>query len=270
MSALLTLRFTRVSPTRHRFEYRRADGTGEAIEMETRSLLTHDLLHYAVESEAHLKGSFYGILGKIGGYEELSGRRRRGAGRRDRHHRAGRRGADGRAAAGGPRRGRLQAQARRVPRSLRRARAALVHAGLRRRGARADAPAHRPLESDAVRRDAWNWSSLPRSGEGRSARSGGRVGESERHRRRVWRRTSPPDRSAVFPPHEGEGDRGLATTRPATGSSASASGSTAAGLAGVGAGASNSKASLPSFSTTLTWPPLDQACRTGSRRPAAS
>ena len=40
--------------------------------METRSFLTHDLLHYAVESEAGLKGSFYGILGKIGGYEELS------------------------------------------------------------------------------------------------------------------------------------------------------------------------------------------------------
>ena len=68
----LTLRLTRISPTHHRFEYRRPDGTGEAIEMETRSLLFHDLLHFAVESEAGLKGSFYGILGKIGGYEELS------------------------------------------------------------------------------------------------------------------------------------------------------------------------------------------------------
>jgi len=72
VSAALSLRFTRISPDRHRFEYRRADGTGEAIEMETRSLLVHDLLHYAVESEAELRGSFYGILGKIGGYEELS------------------------------------------------------------------------------------------------------------------------------------------------------------------------------------------------------
>jgi hypothetical protein len=72
MSALLTLRFTRISPDRHRFEYRRADGTGEAIEMETRSLLLHDLTHYAVESEAQLKGSFYGILARIGGYQELS------------------------------------------------------------------------------------------------------------------------------------------------------------------------------------------------------
>ena len=72
MSALLTLRFTKLTDDRHRFEYRRADGSGEAIEMETRSLLTHDLMHYAVESEAGLRGSFYGILAKIGGYEELS------------------------------------------------------------------------------------------------------------------------------------------------------------------------------------------------------
>jgi hypothetical protein len=72
MSRALTLRFTRVSPTHHRFEYVRDDGAGEAIEMETRSLLFHDLLHYAVETEAGLKGSFYGILAKVGGYEELS------------------------------------------------------------------------------------------------------------------------------------------------------------------------------------------------------
>ena len=72
MSAMLTLRFTKLSDDRHRFEYRRADGTGEAIDMETRSLLMHDLVHYAVESEAGLRGSFYGILAKIGGYQELS------------------------------------------------------------------------------------------------------------------------------------------------------------------------------------------------------
>ncbi|HEX7757902.1 MAG TPA: hypothetical protein VF459_00250 [Caulobacteraceae bacterium] len=69
--AELLLRFTRTSPTHHRFEYRRPDGTGEAIEMETRSLLFHDLLHFAVEREAGLRGSFYGILAKVGGYQEL-------------------------------------------------------------------------------------------------------------------------------------------------------------------------------------------------------
>ncbi len=94
----LALRFTRVSPTHHRFEYRRPDGSGEAVEMETRSFLFHNLLHYAVESEAGLRGSFYGILGKIGGYEDAVSRRRRGAGRRDRRHRAGGGRADRRAA----------------------------------------------------------------------------------------------------------------------------------------------------------------------------
>ena len=68
----LVLSFTKLSDDRHRFAYRREDGTGEAIEMETRSLLTHDLVHYAVESEAGLKGSFYGVLARIGGYQELS------------------------------------------------------------------------------------------------------------------------------------------------------------------------------------------------------
>ena len=72
MSEGLTLRFTRISPTHHRFEYRRPDGSGEAVAMEARNLLFHDLLHYAVESEAGLRGSFYGILGRIGGYEELA------------------------------------------------------------------------------------------------------------------------------------------------------------------------------------------------------
>ena len=68
----LTLRFTRLSATRHRFEYRRADGTGEAVEMESEGQPWLDLLRYAVESQAGLKGSFYGILDKIGGYEELT------------------------------------------------------------------------------------------------------------------------------------------------------------------------------------------------------
>ncbi|MFI4974778.1 MAG: hypothetical protein ACHP84_09595 [Caulobacterales bacterium] len=67
----LRLGFTRISPTHHRFEFRRPDGTGEAVELETRGGLVHDLIHLAVESEAGLRGSFYGLLAKIGGYEEL-------------------------------------------------------------------------------------------------------------------------------------------------------------------------------------------------------
>ena len=71
MDPVLTLRFTRIAPDRHRFEYRRPDGGGEAIELETHSTLQHDLIHYVVESEAGLQGSFYGLLAKVGGYAEL-------------------------------------------------------------------------------------------------------------------------------------------------------------------------------------------------------
>lgn len=72
MNDALTLRFTRVSAEEHRFEYLRSDGTGEAFDLETHSLLFHDLLHFAVETEAGLQGSFYGLLAKVGGYAELS------------------------------------------------------------------------------------------------------------------------------------------------------------------------------------------------------
>jgi len=68
----LALRFTRVSADEHRFEYLRPDGTGEAFDLETLGLLFHDLLHFAVETEAGLRGSFYGLLAKVGGYAELS------------------------------------------------------------------------------------------------------------------------------------------------------------------------------------------------------
>lgn len=68
----LTLRFTRIAPDRHRFEYVRPDGTGETLELETHSMLTHDLVHFAVETEGALQGSFYGLLAKVGGYESLA------------------------------------------------------------------------------------------------------------------------------------------------------------------------------------------------------
>jgi hypothetical protein len=68
----LTLRFTRVSADEHRFEYLRPDGTGEALDLDTRDTLFHDLLHFAAETEAGLRGSFYGLLAKVGGYAELS------------------------------------------------------------------------------------------------------------------------------------------------------------------------------------------------------
>lgn len=68
MSALI-VRFTRLNPTHHRFEAIRADGTREVREFETKSLLLHDLVHFAVESEAKLRGGFYGALAAGAAYD---------------------------------------------------------------------------------------------------------------------------------------------------------------------------------------------------------
>lgn len=58
----LRVRLTRVSNTRHRMQVVRADGSAESCELETRSCLLHDLVHFAVETEARLARSFYGLL----------------------------------------------------------------------------------------------------------------------------------------------------------------------------------------------------------------
>lgn len=60
----LTLRiaFRKITDERHALEVTRADGRTETALCETRSYLAHDLLHYAVESEARLHGGFWGNL----------------------------------------------------------------------------------------------------------------------------------------------------------------------------------------------------------------
>jgi hypothetical protein len=74
---VITLRFTKVSDDTHRLEIVRADGRREALTCETRSLLTHDLLHYAVEAEAGLESGFWGLLAKgktLGDMNDRTGR----------------------------------------------------------------------------------------------------------------------------------------------------------------------------------------------------
>ena len=68
----LIIRFTAIGPDRHRFETLRPDGTGETLELETHSFMRHDLTHFALETQAGLRGSFYGLLAKVGGYRELT------------------------------------------------------------------------------------------------------------------------------------------------------------------------------------------------------
>jgi len=60
----LTIRFTRTSPTRHRVEFLRADGTREEADLETRSLLLHDFVHFAIETEGRIRDGFYGRIAR--------------------------------------------------------------------------------------------------------------------------------------------------------------------------------------------------------------
>ncbi len=69
---MLIIRLTKISPTHHRFEIVRDDGSSESVELETKSFLFHDLIHYAYESEAKLEDSFYGKLAKGLSYKELT------------------------------------------------------------------------------------------------------------------------------------------------------------------------------------------------------
>lgn len=68
----LVIRLTRISPTHHTFAYVGANGTEHALKLETKTYLFHDLLHFAVESEAKLAQSFYGRLAQGKSYEELT------------------------------------------------------------------------------------------------------------------------------------------------------------------------------------------------------
>lgn len=54
--------FTRIDNHTHRLTITRTDGSHESVECETRSLLLHDLVHFAVEAEAGISGGFYGLL----------------------------------------------------------------------------------------------------------------------------------------------------------------------------------------------------------------
>lgn len=67
----MKIRLTRLSNDRHRLAIERADGSREERELETRSVLLHDLVHYAVETEAGIADGFWGALASGIDYDEL-------------------------------------------------------------------------------------------------------------------------------------------------------------------------------------------------------
>ena len=66
--------FTKLTDATHRLEVFRDDGTRERVELETRSLLLHDLVHYAVEAHAEIRQGFYGLLASGTALAELNDR----------------------------------------------------------------------------------------------------------------------------------------------------------------------------------------------------
>ena len=58
----MRIRLTKISDAQHGLAFARDDGTREAIALPSRSFLWHDLLHYAVETNAGLHQSFWGLL----------------------------------------------------------------------------------------------------------------------------------------------------------------------------------------------------------------
>jgi hypothetical protein len=64
--------FTRLTNETHRLECIREDGSKESAELETKSLLKHDLIHLAVEKEAGLKESFWGLVSQGKTFADLS------------------------------------------------------------------------------------------------------------------------------------------------------------------------------------------------------
>ncbi|MEL6342237.1 MAG: hypothetical protein AAFV53_03840 [Myxococcota bacterium] len=58
----MQIHLRRLDNRTHRLEIVRTDGSREQRNLETRSLLLHDLVHYAVESEAGLSDGFWGTL----------------------------------------------------------------------------------------------------------------------------------------------------------------------------------------------------------------
>ena len=69
---MLKIALKKVSLTHHAFTLLFDGGGKETIQLETKTYLYHDLLHFAVESEAKLTDSFYGRLLKGYRYEDLA------------------------------------------------------------------------------------------------------------------------------------------------------------------------------------------------------
>lgn len=63
---------TGLTPKTHQLSIERDDGSVDRAQLETRSLLVHDLTHYAVERTLGMKDAFYGQLARGVSLAQLS------------------------------------------------------------------------------------------------------------------------------------------------------------------------------------------------------
>ena len=59
---VMEVRFTKLSDARHSVEVTRDDGSTERVELDSRSFITHDFAHLAVEAELELENGFWGSV----------------------------------------------------------------------------------------------------------------------------------------------------------------------------------------------------------------
>ena len=62
MAPRMRIVLTKLTDERHRLTVRRVEGASESVELETRSALVHDLVHYAVEVEGGFERGFFGTV----------------------------------------------------------------------------------------------------------------------------------------------------------------------------------------------------------------
>jgi hypothetical protein len=70
----LEVEIAKLSNERHLLRVRRADSSAEEVELETRSYLLHDLVHWAIEAESSIDDGFWGLLAQGVTLEALADR----------------------------------------------------------------------------------------------------------------------------------------------------------------------------------------------------
>ena len=68
----MRIQLTKLSDLRHRLEITRSDGSQDSVDLESKTFIVHDFLHYAIESTAGLTQSFWGQLSRGKTFDDMA------------------------------------------------------------------------------------------------------------------------------------------------------------------------------------------------------